>query len=164
MAMLQGKASLSLQGFGGVEAELRKQVARLGLEDAVFFVPPVSPLDVVAAAAQYDVGVICYQGGNLNLRSAVPNKLMDYLGAGLAVAVSDLPGHRSVLEGTGAGIFIDPSSSATIARDIAGLLDDPERITRMKQAALEAAMSFEWSVQAGKLLGVYESVLDIYEK
>lgn len=159
MVTLRGKATLSLQGFGGVEAELREQVARLGLEDVVFFVPPVGPLDVVTAASQYDVGVICYEGETLNLRSAVPNKLMDYLGAGLAAAASDLPGHRSVLEGTDAGIFIDPSSPATIARDIDRLLDDPERITRMKRAALETAKRYEWSVQAGNLIDVFVTAL-----
>ncbi|MCK8114693.1 glycosyltransferase [Anaerosoma tenue] len=160
MCILEGRATLTLQGFGRVEEELRDMVARLSLSDVVTFVPPAAPLDVVRSAAEYDVGVICYRGDSLNLESTVPNKLMDYLGAGLALAVSDLPGHRSVLEGTGAGIFIDPSDAGSIARDLARLIDDPERITGMKRAALETARRHEWSVQAGRLVRVYEGVLN----
>ncbi len=159
MQHLRGRATLALQGFGGVERELRDQVVTLGLSDVVSFVPPALPLDVVKSASAYDVGVICYRGDSLNLCSAVPNKLMDYLGAGLALAVSDLPGHRSVLEGTGAGVFIDPTSAETIAEGIGQLLADPERITEMKRSALETAKHYAWDVQAERLLGVYEAAL-----
>lgn len=73
----------------------------------------------------------------------------------MALALSDLLGHGIVLEGTGAAKFIDPSSSATIARDIAAMLDDPERIAEMKRAALGTAKRYEWSVQAKKFVDVF---------
>jgi glycosyltransferase involved in cell wall biosynthesis len=139
---------------------LHQLVRRRRLEDVVSFIAPASPMDVVASAAQYDVGVICYRADSLNLASTVPNKLMDYLGAGLALAVSDLPGPRSVLENTGAVLFIDPSSPETIARDIVGLLEDPESIAKMKHAALKAATAYQWKVQADKLVAVYSELLD----
>ena len=103
--------------------------------------------------------MICYKGDTLNLRSTVPNKLMDYLGAGLALAVSDLEGHRSVLDGTGAAVFIDPASAETIAEDLSRLVNEPIRINEMKHAALETARRYEWSVQAERLIRVCESVL-----
>lgn len=159
MPALRGKALLSLQGFGGIDSELREQVLSLGLEEDVVFLPPVAPLDVVKSASQHDVGIICHRGESLNHSSTVPNKLMDYLGAGLALAVSDLPGHRSVLEGTGAAVFIDPSSAETLTRDLLALVEHPERITEMKAAALRTARGYEWPVQAAKLLTVYRSVL-----
>lgn len=159
MPLLGEKATLTLQGFGGQERELHDQVAVMGLEGIVEFIPPVGPHEVIHSATAYDVGVICHEGTNLNMRSAVPNKLMDYLGAGLAVAASDLPGHRSVLEGTGAAVFIDPSSSETLAWDLLALLEHPERITEMKAAALTTAREYEWPVQAAKLLKVYQSVI-----
>ncbi len=159
MRSFTGRATLTLQGFGGVERQLRNLVIALGLSDRVSFIPPVDPHDVVVSASDYDVGIICSQADSLNMRSSVPNKLMDYLGAGLALAVSDLPGHRSVLEGTGAAVFIDPTSAETVATGIEQLLDDPERVTAMKRAALETGRLHEWSVQALKLIQVYELAL-----
>ena len=159
MTLLRGRATLDLQGFGSLERDLRTQVDLLGLNETVRFLPATQPLCVVPDAVDHDVGVICYQGSTLNLQVAVPNKLMDYLGAGLAVAASDLPGHRSVLDGTGAGVFIDPATPETIADGLSQLIDNPERISSMKRAALELAKKYEWSVQAEKLVEVYESIL-----
>lgn len=160
MSALRGRATLTLQGFGEMESELRSQVITLGLEDAVSFVDPVKPADVVKSASEHDVGVICYKGDTLNLRSTVPNKLLDYLGAGLALAVSDLPGHRAVLDGTGAGVLMDPTSAKTIGTALARLIDEPEQIADMKRAAIETAKRFEWSAQAERLIRVYKSVLN----
>jgi glycosyltransferase involved in cell wall biosynthesis len=156
---LRGRVILTMQGFGGVGNELRTRVAELGLDDVVTFVPPASPLQIVESAWEHDVGVITYKADSLNLQNAVPNKLMDYLGAGLALAASDLPGHRSVLEGTGAAVFIDPSSSETIAEGLSQLVADPARIAQMKRAALETAERYAWPVQAKRLIEVYESVI-----
>jgi glycosyltransferase involved in cell wall biosynthesis len=160
MGTLRGRATLALQGFGGVERELNALVSALRLGDVVTFLPPAPPLCLVESAWEHDVGVITYKADSLNLQNAVPNKLMDYLGAGLALAASDLPGHRSVLEGTGAAVFIDPSSSETIAEGLSQLVADPARIAQMKRAALETAERYAWPVQAKRLIEVYQSVLD----
>ncbi len=159
MTALRNRAVLTIQGFGGVEQELRKQVERLDLEDVVLFVPPAPAAEVVDAAARHDIGVVYSTPESLNIRLSVPNKLMDYLGAGLAIVASDTPGHRSVLEGTGAAVFIDPSSPSAVAEGVSRLLDDPELVSNMKVAALKAAEKYVWDVQAEKLLGVYEAVI-----
>lgn len=159
MRALRGRAILTLQGFKGIENELRRHVSMSGLDDVVIFASPVDPMAVVESAALHDVGIVCQRGDNLNLKLMVPNKLMDYLGAGLALAVSDLEGHRSVLDGTGAAAFIDPTSAESIAEGLARIVDNPERIAEMKHAALETARRYEWSVQAEKLIQVYQSVL-----
>lgn len=159
MTLLRGRATLTLQGFGGVHKELVELVSQRGLQDIVSFVAACKPLEVVDCASEYDVGVICHQGGSLNMEIAVPNKIMDYLGAGLAVVASDLPGLRSIVQGSGAGILIDPSTSESIAEGLARLLDNPEGITEMKREALETAKRYEWPVEAAKLLEVYRSVL-----
>jgi glycosyltransferase involved in cell wall biosynthesis len=158
MRALRGAATLTLQGFGGLERELREQVTALRLDDVVSFVPPVPPLAVVQSAVPHDVGVICYRGTSLNLRCAVPNKLMDYLGAGLAVAASDLPGHRSVLRGTGAEVLIDASSPETIAAALRAVVLEPARLEAMKQAAVRAAKRYEWSREATSLVRLYETL------
>lgn len=158
MTILRGRATLTLQGFGETGESLSDKVSELQLDDVVSIVPAADPSDVVVSGSAHDVGVICYRADSLNLASAVPNKLMDYLGAGLALAVSDLPGHRSVLEGTGAATFIDPSTSETIARDLSRLLDVPDRISEMKRSSLATAKRYEWAVEAEKLRQVYLQV------
>ncbi len=158
MRYLKGRATLTMQGFGDMEGRLREHVAASGLEDTVTFIAAAEPLRVVESASRFDVGIICYKGDTLNLQSTVPYKLMDYLGAGLAVAASDLPGHRSVLDGSSAGILIDPSSPESIAEALASLVADPQRVDTMKAAALELARTYQWEEQARRMLTVYESL------
>jgi glycosyltransferase involved in cell wall biosynthesis len=158
MRTLRGTATLTLQGFGGVEGGLRARVIALGVGDVVSFVAPVRPQRVVQSAIPHDVGVICYDGTSLNLRCAVPNKLMDYLGAGLAVVASDLPGHRSILDGTGAAVLIDASSADTIAAALRSVVQDPARLGTMKRAAVLTAKRYEWSGEARKLVRLYEAL------
>lgn len=159
MKYLGGRATLTMQGFGDMESRLREQAAALGLENTVTFLAAADPLEVVDSASRFDVGVICYEGGTLNLRSTVPYKLMDYLGAGLAVAASDLPGHRSILEGSTAGIMIDPSSAESIAEALSSLVAEPQRVEAMKAAALKLARTYQWDEQGKRMLGVYESLV-----
>jgi glycosyltransferase involved in cell wall biosynthesis len=83
---------------------------------------------------------------------------MDYLGAGLAVVASDLPGHRSILDGTGAAVLIDASSADTIAAALRSVVQDPARLGTMKRAAVLTAKRYEWSGEARKLVRLYEAL------
>lgn len=159
MDSLRGAAELTLQGWGDLEGELRELVDSLGLQGTVHFREPCEPRDVVQCAQEYDVGVICYRSDTLNLEISTPNKLFDYIGAGLAVAASDLPGLRSVVEPAGCGVLIDPRSHETMARDFVTLLRSPERVTRMKIAAVRACPAVSWAQQSKKLIEIYSDVI-----
>ena len=56
----------------------------LGLKDVgVFFPPPVCEGLLIAAAAEADIGVIPYKPTIINFRYCCPNKLSEYMQAGL---------------------------------------------------------------------------------
>lgn len=159
MGALRGRATLTLQGWGGIADELHAIVAEEGLADVVRFMDRCGPEQVVSCARAFDVGMIVHRGDTPNLTIAAPNKLHDYLGAGLAIAASDLPGLRSVLDGSGAAVFIDPTSPETIAASLEPLLAAPERIADMKAAAHALCATLCWAEQARRLVGVYLRIL-----
>lgn len=159
MSTLRGRATLTLQGWGGIEDELHAIVAEQNLDDVVRFMDRCGPEQVVSCARSFDVGMIVHRGDTPNLTIAAPNKLHDYLGAGLAIAASDLPGLRSVLGSSHAAVFIDPSSPETIAASLDELLAHPERIADMKTAAHTLCATLCWDEQARRLVGVYRSIL-----
>ena len=159
MDSLRGDAELTLQGWGDQEGELRALVDSLGLQGTVHFREPCEPRDVVTCAQEYDVGVICYRADTLNLKISTPNKLFDYIGAGLAVAASDLPGLRSVVGPTGCGVLIDPTSAETLAAGLREIVSDSTRLLSMKQASVDACDSLSWDRQAEKLVAIYAESL-----
>lgn len=159
-----GDAILTLQGWGGVESELRALVTELKAEDVVRFVAPCGPLEVIAAAAEHDVGIINHDPLSLNHLLASPNKLFDYICAGLAVVAPDYPVFREILDDAGCGVFSRSSSIADVVAAVDSLVRDPTRIATLKRAAVEASHRYTWAVQAEVLVDLYSAVLDLRRK
>lgn len=158
MSELRGSATLAFQGFGEITPALRQYVSELGLDDIISFVKPCHPFEVVESAARYDVGVICYAGTTENLRRTSPNKLLDYMAAGLALAVTDLPGLRSVATDEH-GVFLEVGSAHKLAQSLAQFVNDSERIAQCKQASLAAGTRLAWSNEQEHLVTLYRKIL-----
>jgi glycosyltransferase involved in cell wall biosynthesis len=159
MPGLRGRAVLTLQGWGETEKDLRRLVTDLEVEDIVTFLPPCTPSETVDYASQNDVGLITYRPLHLNLYLSSPNKLFDYLGAGLAVVAPPLPVLREILEGSGSGVVFEHEGAPSLCQVLDQLASDRERVEALKANAVEACHRYSWASQANCLLGVYLRVL-----
>jgi glycosyltransferase involved in cell wall biosynthesis len=139
------------------EAAVAK-AAQLGLLDrSVYFLDAVSEDELVMAAAEADVGVIPYKPLIINDRLSCPNKLSQYLHAGLMVLANDLPYVKSVLSEAGAGIFYNSADLNTLATAARQILDDPDLLRRGRENARRFARErFNWQVQGEVLLTLYQ--------
>jgi glycosyltransferase involved in cell wall biosynthesis len=146
---------LVLMGWGRVEAELRSLAKKEGLERRVYFTEPVAPDEVIYYCLSASVGVVIVQNTGLNNYYATPNKLYEYINAGLPVVSSDFPALREVVEEYGLGSTFDPEKPESIAGAISWVLADARRYDRMKKNALEAAKIFNWGTESAKLLDIY---------
>ena len=146
---------LVLMGWGQLEAELRSLVKKSGLERCVYFTGPVAPDRVVYYSVSASVGVVIYLRTSLNNYYATPNKLYEYISAGLPVVSSDFPALKEVVEGYRLGCTFDPEEPESIAAAINWVLADEQRYDTMKRNALEAARIFNWETESKKLLEIY---------
>ncbi len=151
-------ARLVMVGFGGVEGELRAVAERERLGDRVVFHEPVAHDQVVSLVAGADIGLAPYLPVGLNNVLAAPNKLFEYLHAGIAVAGSDLPDIRRVVEEHRVGGLFDAADPASIAKAVREMLAAPEELKAMRERALEAAPRYSWEAQAAVLVGIYEGL------
>ena len=161
MGEFRGRCELTLQGWGPLEADLRRRVDQSGLGDIVRFLPAAAPEDLVETAAKHDVGVIVHRANSLNNKYSSPNKLFDYMGAGLAVLASDLPFLRSVLEQEECGLLFDPEVEGLLTRSISELCDDREAVARMKARSAEACVKYSWNEQVRVLVSAYEKTKEL---
>ncbi len=146
---------LVLMGWGDLETELRGLVKKKGLERRVYFTEPVAPDRVVYYCMSASVGVVIYLRTSLNNYYATPNKLYEYISAGLLVVSSDFPALKEVVEGYGLGFTFDPEEPESIAAAINWVLGDEQRYDTMRKNALEAARIFNWETESKKLLEIY---------
>lgn len=142
---------LVLLGWGPLEEELRRVAAPFG--DSVVFAGAVDPDLVVPVCAGADVGVVSYEPVGLNNQLAAPNKLFEYLHAGLAIAGSDLPDVRAILERHRVGVPFDAGNEASIRAALTELRDAD--LASMRERARAAAPAYTWSRQAETLLALY---------
>jgi len=151
------RGTILMMGWGRLEDELRALIAREGLGDRVRIVGPVPPSEVVAEAASASIGVIPYEPVGLNNTYTTPNKLFDYMAAGLPVAASRLPELTRFVEGGEMGLTFTPGDPAALAGALNEMLADPARYDRMRERAQEAARRYTWERESAKLLALYDS-------
>jgi glycosyltransferase involved in cell wall biosynthesis len=137
---------------------LRALAASPGLADRAFVLPPVSPAEVATYLAGASIGVIPLQLRG-HFRYASPNKLFEYMAAGLPVVYGDLPPVHVLCERYGCGLPCDPGSPASIAGALNRLLDDPALHARQRAGALAAAQVYNWEAQEQVLLDLYRRLL-----
>ena len=160
MGQLREKATLTLQGWGPDEESIREMIARKSLEGVVEIIPPCPPFEVVESASKFDVGIINSIAKDENFLVTLPNKLFDYMSAGLAIASTDLPPIKEIIEKESCGITYAQNGVESTAKVLQSLIENPDRIMQMKQASLDAAPKYAWDAQAKKLINLYAALKD----
>ncbi|MGE0763272.1 MAG: glycosyltransferase family 4 protein [Bdellovibrionales bacterium] len=91
---------------------------------------------------------------------AMPNKLFEYLSAGLPVIASDFPAWRELLDGESYGWLVDPNNSQELARVFQEILNHPEEAASRGRAGRRAVIErFNWETEATKILNLYKQLL-----
>lgn len=117
--------------------ELVNRINNLQLTDRVFVHEPYKPDEAVLCASEYHIGICPEQDTCANQRMTVSNKLFDYMMAGLAVVVSDLPGISSVVKEAKSGLIFASGNSDSLAEQIMFLYNDS---ALLKKCSLNATI------------------------
>ncbi len=111
-----------------------------GAEGRVFCLPPVPSAEVVAAAGSASAGVWSLPKLCKNFYYALPNKMFEYLAAGLPILGADFPEVRRIVQRYEVGLCFDPYDPKSIAKQVNRMIDDPELVKRFR-ANVPAALT-----------------------
>lgn len=91
--------------------------------------------------------------------AAQPNKLFEYMSAGVPVVASDFPLWRTLIEDAGCGLLVNPAEPEQIAEAISWLLSHPDQAAQMGRRGQEAVLErLNWETESRSLKGLYATI------
>jgi glycosyltransferase involved in cell wall biosynthesis len=116
-------AAFVIAGEGELEGSIRALAAELGLERDVFFTGRCERLAEMLAISE-----VCVLSSK---SEGFSNSILEYMGAGRAVVVTDVGGAREVVTDGETGYLVASGDDEAMAARIISLLVEPERTRRM---------------------------------
>ncbi|MEN9742558.1 MAG: hypothetical protein RLZZ65_363 [Bacteroidota bacterium] len=92
--------------------------------------------------------------------NAQPNKIFEYMAAGLPVIGANFPLWKALIEANYCGICVDPENPTEIAKAIQFLAENPEKAKEMGENGRKMVQNtYNWPAEEKKLLAFYQKVL-----
>lgn len=152
-------AILIIVGKGDMIPNLKKRVEELNITDKVIFMGSVSPEQLRVYTAISDLGVTFDKNVSPNHYFSLPNKLFEYIHAGIPVVCSNLPERKRIVEEYQVGIVLDDLSPKNIANEINKILQNPSLMEQYKKSCYEAAQVLNWQKEEEVLKEIYREYL-----
>ncbi|MDP3353377.1 MAG: glycosyltransferase [Flavobacteriaceae bacterium] len=148
-------AFLYIIGDGDLTNKLKLSVHQLKLTEKVFFLGKILPTDLQSITSKAAIGISIEEDLGLNYRFALPNKLFDYIQAGVPILVSDLPEMKQLVNQYRIGEIIVDRNPEAIAKMIKLMLEKRNSY----QNNLEiAANELNWEKEEVKLKEIFNSI------
>jgi glycosyltransferase involved in cell wall biosynthesis len=141
-------------GSNAYRRELVERAGRCNVEDRVEFAGAVPPDGVVGAIAAADVGLALIQPVCLSYLLTLPNKLFEYIAAGVPILASDLPVMARFVRDHGVGVLVAPDDVEAIARGLRELVHERSGAP-YREAVRRAARETRWERERARLVDVY---------
>jgi glycosyltransferase involved in cell wall biosynthesis len=156
--------SLLIVGSGDNIGMLQKRINELKLEKRVNLIRKVPWNVLMRYTKSADIGITLDKNSNPNYNFSLPNKLFDYLNAGIPVLTSDLPEIRKIVERYKCGIIIKEVTPLEISAAIIELGKNRVLLTQLRQNAVKSSEELNWETESEIVKKLYKEVLGLNGK
>jgi glycosyltransferase involved in cell wall biosynthesis len=146
-------------GQGDVVPDLQKRVRDMGWEERVLFTGRVTPELLRKYTAAADIGVTFDKNVSPNHYFSLPNKLFEYLHAGIPIIASNLPERKRIIEEYQVGIVLEDLSPKCVGKAINDMLQDSSKMEYFRANCRNAALKLNWQEEEKVLREIYGEII-----
>ncbi|MEN9347071.1 MAG: hypothetical protein RLZZ77_582 [Bacteroidota bacterium] len=147
-------AVLVVMGYG-TKAQLVMDAAQKS--KIIYYHPAVPYEEIITYSSSADVGLNTPQNHCLSYYYCLPNKLFEYIQAGIPILSNNLPDCRALIESYGIGEVIDPYTADGVNAAVDMMLSAD--FTAYHRGLDKAASELHWDKEVEALYAAYQSVL-----
>lgn len=153
------RVRLLIIGTGDIIENLKASVQESGAGKKITFLPRMSWEEMMRYTMCCDAGLSIDTDTCENQKYSLPNKLFDYIAAGIPVVVSPLPEVEAIVERYGCGLVIREVTPAEIAAALERLRDDRILLQSLREKSCEARKELSWEREQVKEQEFIRSVI-----
>lgn len=138
------ETSLVLLGGGEQKINYKNLAEEMGIASRVFFAGTIPQKELINYTAGADAGLSLIENISISYYHALPNKLFEYIMAGLPVLSSNLPQMKKIVEDFKVGEVVDIEQKEQIVDAIQRWIDNPGILNGYKKNTRAAAEILNW--------------------
>ena len=156
MEGLDERVGLAILGVEDIYMSHYKKILRNNnLNDRIKFSTLVKPDEVVNVCRFADIGIHPVENTCLNNYYCLPNKIFQYIHAGLPVLCSDFPEMRKIVKTYKVGKVFNIDNTEGIISLVNEMIDDVDKLSKYKHNSIIASEKLNWSIEKQTLTGIY---------
>ena len=134
-------------GDGDYLEYLRRLAETSDVSDRVFHIPAVASGELFEYTRGADLGLCVIENLGRSYYLSLPNKLFEYLHAGLPVVGSNFPELSRIIDGAQIGLTVSPESEADFVTAVRRLLDDDVLFNGCKTRCIQTRNEYSWDME-----------------
>ena len=149
---------LYIVGSGDVLNHLKERSEGQDLNNKVVFVDKLPYNEMMQYTFNADVGITLDKDTNINYRFSLPNKIFDYIKAGLPVLSSDLVELKKIINQYEIGVITADHSPEEIKKSLLAIWDNKHIFSQYQENTKKAALELTWEKEVEILMDVYRKL------
>ncbi|MBZ0179153.1 MAG: glycosyltransferase [Melioribacteraceae bacterium] len=140
-----------LLGDGALRKEFERAASKYNVHKRVHFLGTIPQRELINYTAAADIGLALIENISVSYYHALPNKLFEYIMAGIPVFSSNLPQMEKIVNDYQVGIIVDEKDDSQILTGLKKLTEDEDFNSRLKENCAKASLELNWDKEYSRV-------------